>query len=120
MVVPIDLLKPILSDLQKFGRVQKPPRPWLGMLATEMDEKLVVAGIVDAGPARSADVRVGDFVVGVNGSPVTELAELFRAVWALGDAGVDVPLNLIRDDDQLEISIHSVNRADLLKAPQLH
>jgi S1-C subfamily serine protease len=120
MVVPIDLLKPILSDLQKFGRVQKPPRPWLGMLATEMDEKLVVAGIVDAGPARSADVRVGDFVVGVNGSPVTELAELFRAVWALGEAGVDVPLNLIRDDDQLEISIHSVNRADLLKAPQLH
>jgi len=63
---------------------------------------------------------VGDFVVGVNGAPVTELADLFRAVWALGEAGVDVPLNLIRDEDQLEISIHSVSRADLLKSPQMH
>ena len=41
-------------------------------------------------------------------------------VWALGEAGVDVPLNLIRDEDQLEISIHSVSRADLLKSPQMH
>ena len=120
MIVPIDLLKPILPELQKFGRVQKPARPWLGMLATEMDDKLVVAGIVDGGSAKTADVRVGDFVVGVNGAPVAELADLFRAVWALGEAGVDVPLNLIRDEDQLEISIHSVNRADLLKSPQMH
>jgi len=120
MIVPIDLLKPILPELQNFGRVQKPARPWLGMLATEMDDKLVVAGIVDGGPAKTADLRVGDFVVGVNGAPVTELADLFRAVWALGEAGVDVPLNLIRDEDQLEISIHSVSRADLLKSPQMH
>ena len=32
MVVPIDLLKPILDDLRKFGRVNKPARPWLGAL----------------------------------------------------------------------------------------
>src|ERR1039458_3811636 len=31
MVVPIDLLKPILDDLRKFGRVNKPARPWLGL-----------------------------------------------------------------------------------------
>ena len=31
MVVPIDLLKPILDDLRSFGRVNKPVRPWLGV-----------------------------------------------------------------------------------------
>ena len=34
MVVPIDLLKPIRADLQKFGRVNKPVRPWLGLYST--------------------------------------------------------------------------------------
>ena len=31
MVVPIDLLTPVIDDLKKFGRVNKPARPWLGM-----------------------------------------------------------------------------------------
>ena len=31
MNVPIDLLKPALDDLRKFGRVNKPARPWLGI-----------------------------------------------------------------------------------------
>ena len=30
MVVPIDLLRPILDDLLTRGQVNKPPRPWLG------------------------------------------------------------------------------------------
>src|SRR5579872_2169411 len=28
MIVPIDLLKPVLDDLRKFGRVNRPARPW--------------------------------------------------------------------------------------------
>src|ERR1700733_9776921 len=39
MVVPIDLLKPIQDDLMKFGRTNKPPRPWLGLYATEVGDK---------------------------------------------------------------------------------
>ena len=31
MIVPIDLLRPILADLLRLGRVDQPPRPWLGM-----------------------------------------------------------------------------------------
>ncbi len=32
MTVPIDRLAPVLDDLRKFGRVNKPVRPWLGRL----------------------------------------------------------------------------------------
>jgi S1-C subfamily serine protease len=30
MIVPINLLTPILEDLTTRGQVNKPPRPWLG------------------------------------------------------------------------------------------
>ncbi len=32
MIVPIGLLPPILDDLLTIGRVNAPPRPWLGAL----------------------------------------------------------------------------------------
>src|SRR5205823_3883647 len=31
MVVPIDLLPPIVEDLLTIGRPNRPPRPWLGL-----------------------------------------------------------------------------------------
>src|ERR1700674_3080052 len=37
MMVPIDLVKPILSDLQTRGQPNRPPRPWLGLYATEIE-----------------------------------------------------------------------------------
>src|SRR5215207_1417335 len=40
MIVPIDLLKPILNDLQTIGRPNQPPRPWLGLYATEIEDKV--------------------------------------------------------------------------------
>src|SRR6516225_8505364 len=44
MVVPIDLLPPILDDLQTYGRPNCPVRPWLGLYAAEVDDAIVVAG----------------------------------------------------------------------------
>src|SRR5258708_1635434 len=58
MIVPIDLLPPILDDLTKFGRRRKPPRPWLGFYAAEVEDKLVVAGLAGGAPAEKPDLRV--------------------------------------------------------------
>src|SRR6201994_1678767 len=92
MVVPIDLLKPVLDDLRKFGRVNKPARPWLGMYSHEIENKLVVVGIADKGPAARAEFRVGDVILAVNGEKVLNQAKFYRKLWALGPAGVDVLL----------------------------
>ena len=54
MIVPIDLLPPILDDLLSFGRVDKPPRPWLGVYSTESDGKIIVVGVAEHGPAAAA------------------------------------------------------------------
>src|SRR6185295_13438812 len=40
MIVPINLLKPILGDLRTLGRVNRPPRPWLGLYATEVGDQV--------------------------------------------------------------------------------
>ena len=67
MVVPIDLLKPILDDLRKFGRVDKPARPWLGLYSTEIENKIVAVGIAPKGPAARAELKTGDVVLAVEG-----------------------------------------------------
>jgi S1-C subfamily serine protease len=120
MVIPIDLLKPILDDLLKLGRRNHPPRPWLGLYATEIDDRIVIAGLAGRGPARRADLHVGDLVLAVAGEKVNDLAGLFRRIWSLGDAGVEVPLLVHRDGRTFERRIESADRARFLKTPRLH
>lgn len=120
MVIPIDLLKPILDDIVQYGSTKKPPRPWLGMSTMEADENLVVASLSKGGPAQMADVRVGDFVIEIAGEQVDSLAGMFRRIWSLGSAGVEVPLTIFRDGALIGINVQSVNRADRLKSPRLH
>ena len=120
MFVPIDLLPPILDDLLKFGRVDKPPRPWLGMFTAEAEGALVVAGLARDAPAARADLQVGDVVLKVADAPVTDMADMFRRIWALGRAGTVIPLTVSRDGDELSITVHSADRNAFLKSPGLH
>jgi len=120
MVVPIDLLKPILDDVIKFGRPNRPPRPWLGLYATEVEDKVVVVGLASRGPAQRADLRTGDLILGVAGTEVEDLAGLFRRIWSLGNAGVDVPLLVYRDGKTLDVRVTSGDRNRFLKGPSLH
>ena len=120
MVVPIDLLKPILDDLRKFGRVNKPARPWLGVYSTEIEDKIVVVGIAPRGPAARAELKTGDVILAVKGETVSTLASFYRKVWALGQAGVEVPLTLYREGVTFEVRVNSSDRAKFLKAPQMH
>ena len=120
MIVPINLLKPIMDDLMKAGRPMRPSRPWLGVYATEVGNRIAIAGISDRGPAKSADLKPGDVVMQVGGSEVRNLASFFRKVWSLGEAGVDVPLVVNRKGRTLEVSVHSGDRRKFLKGPVLH
>jgi S1-C subfamily serine protease len=120
MIVPIDLLKPILNDLRKFGRVNKPARPWLGVFTTEIEDKVVVAGMSPRGPAARAELKVGDVILAVKGEKITTQREFYRKFWALGPAGVDVPLTLYREGDTFNCVLTSTDRTRLQKKPRLH
>jgi S1-C subfamily serine protease len=120
MVVPIDYLKPVLDDLRKFGRTNRPARPWLGLYSTEIEDKIVVVGVAPKGPAARAELKTGDVVLSVKGESVTTLAAFYRKVWALGTAGAEVPLTLYREGVTFEVRVNSSDRAKFLKAPKLH
>jgi len=119
MIVPIDLLKPILDDLLKLGRPNRPPRPWLGLYATEIEDRVIVVGLATRAPAERANLQTGDVVLAVAGTPVNDLAGLFRRIWSLGSAGVEVPLTIYRDGDTLELRVPSADRRKFLKRPTL-
>ena len=120
MIVPIDLLKDILPDLKTRGQADRPPRPWLGLYATEVDDHVVVLGLADNGPAVEAGVASGDVVVAVGNQQVDTLAGFYRAVWATGEAGCDVILSLVRDGRVRQVIIGSADRAARLKRPLMH
>jgi S1-C subfamily serine protease len=120
MIVPIDLIKPIFNDLLTYGRPNRPPRPWLGLYATEIEDRIVIAGLASEGPAQQANVCTGDIVLAVAGTTVDDLAELFRKIWSLGAAGVEVPLTIYREGRTLELRVPSGDRSRFLKTPRMH
>ena len=120
MIVPIDLAKPVIGDLARYGRVNRPARPWLGVYSTEIEDKVVVIGIAPNGPAARAELKTGDVLVAIGGEKVTALAPFYRKLWSLGPAGVEVPLTIHRDGVTFHVRVNSADRARFLKAPRLH
>jgi serine protease Do len=87
--IPANLAKPIIEQLQKYGRAK---RGWLGVrIQTVTDEiaqglKLdkstgaLVAGITEKGPAEQAGIQVGDVILKFDGKEVNEMRRLPRVV----------------------------------------
>ncbi len=119
MSVPINLFKPIMDDLLTTGASKAPPRPWLGVYASETQNRVVVMGVVERGPAKRS-LRVGDVIVGVGGAPVVDLAAFYKRLWALGPAGVDAALTVMRDGRKIDMAIKTADRARQAQAPRLH
>jgi len=110
MFVPIDLLKPILADLISTGRSREPSKPWLGLSVEEAHGRIFVLRVRSEGPAFQAGLQPGDIVLAVNKKAVKGLADFYRKVWALGGAGVDVPLSVLQGIQIRDITVHSADR----------
>jgi S1-C subfamily serine protease len=116
MFVPVSALTPILADLLSKGRSSAPRRPWLGLYTQELRGHLIVNRVAAGSPAAAAGITANAIVMAVGNRSVSNLAEFYRAVWALGDAGVQVPLTLL-DSSQgyREVIVTSGDRYDYLK-----
>src|SRR6478672_2371866 len=110
MVVPIELLPPILDDMLTYGRPNRPARPWLGLYAAEVEDAIVIAGLAEHGPAGKAGLRPGDRILAVRDDTVASLAGFWRKVWAGGPAGSEVVLQVVRDNDTLTVRVLSSDR----------
>jgi S1-C subfamily serine protease len=120
MVVPISILRPVLNDLVTLGRINRPPRPWLGLYVMESEGGLIVGGLADGGPADRAGVRAGDRVLAFEDEEITDLAMLWRRVWATGAAGSTVRLRVGREGGDQSVHVITADRASFLRAPRMH
>ena len=120
MFVPIDLLKPILSDLTQKGRSGVSPRPWLGAQMEEAGGHVIIRRVSRGGPAAGSGLEAGDLVAGVGGVAVKGLADVYRKIWALGAPGVSVPLNILKGVRVEEVRVVSGDRYDYLRLDPSH
>jgi serine protease Do len=115
MFVPTDLLPPILADLIANGRAAGTGRPWLGITTDEMHGHLIVSAVTHDGPADRAGLKRGDLILGVGGDPVNHLPDFYRKLYAQGDAGTVIPLDVLKDNEKQRLEIKSINRLDHLR-----
>jgi len=118
MIVPIDLLPPILGDLLTYCGVNKLVRPWLGIYLVESGGEVVIAAMADHRPATAAGLRHGDILASVRGAEIADVGDFYGKVWRCGEAGVEVLIEIIRDgrarsEDQV------ADRAGFLKRSRL-
>src|SRR5262245_4275125 len=116
LFVPIDLLKPLLAELIKYGKSSARPRPWMGLQTQDVHGTVVVTRVSPEGPADAAGMRPGDVIVTVGGTLVKGQADFYTRVWSRGAAGVEVPLDVLRTGKIQSIKVRSVDRDNYYRA----
>jgi S1-C subfamily serine protease len=119
MVVPINLLPPILDDLLSSGQPNKLPRPWLGIFSAESNGKVMIVSVAEDGPADRAGLREGDIISDVRDGEVDGLANFYRKLWESGPAGTEVPMRIVRNGRDAWLRVKSADRRSFLRKPQL-
>lgn len=119
MAVPIGLLRPILDDMLTTGRANRPPRPWLGVFSAESNGEVVVMSVSEGSPAQQAGLQRGDIISDVRDAEVDSLADFYRKVWTIGEAGAEVPMRIVRDGRESWLRVKSADRNSFLKRPSL-
>jgi S1-C subfamily serine protease len=108
--VPIDIVKPVLGDMVANGRLTAKPRPWLGVNTQEFQGNLIVTRVSPESPADDAGLQRGDVIVGIGGKSIQGQADFYRKLWASGQAGVEVPLEVLKGNQVQTFTIKSRDR----------
>ena len=110
MFVPIDVVKPVLGDIIANGRSTAKPRPWLGVNTQEVQGNLIVTRVSPESPADDAGLQKGDIIVGIGGKTVQGQKDFYIKLWASGNAGVDVPLDVLKGNRVEQFTVKSIDR----------
>ncbi|HEX7077025.1 MAG TPA: trypsin-like peptidase domain-containing protein [Candidatus Eisenbacteria bacterium] len=111
--IPIDAAKKVVDELIKYGKVRN---VWIGVRTWELtpyvaerlgtnDRNGLYVSVVDRGsPADKAGVKVGDIIRKVNGTPIRDVEEAYRALFG-ANVGDTISLSVERDGKLQTVSM---------------
>jgi serine protease Do len=115
--IPANLARSVADQLIRSGKVQ---RSWTGITAqpllrgSEMEEGVLVGGVIDGSPADEAGIEPGDVITKYDGMDVTatvaEELPLFYKVLLSTPVGETVSVAVRRDGDHKEFSLTTAPR----------
>lgn len=117
MFVPVDLLKPILGELQQTGSSKLSRRPWVGLSSSEQGGRVQILRVTQESPAQAAGMQAGDVVLAVNGTKVATLEAFYKKLWDHPQPEVDIQLTVLQGADIKTIVIKAVDRMSILRQP---
>jgi S1-C subfamily serine protease len=118
LYVPVNLVKPILADLQTKGRRSGDAQPWLGVHTETLHGNLIVTRVQSGSPAERAGVSTGSVIVSVAGQTVSDREAFYRAIRGAGPAGSNLGLRVLQQGSLRDLEIQSIDRADFLARSQ--
>jgi serine protease Do len=117
MFVPVDLLKPILGEMQKSGTSRLSIRPWLGLTSGESGGRVQVLRVSEDSPAQKAGLKGGDVVLAIDGHKVTSLEGFYKKLWDRATPQEPVKLTVLQGADVNTVVVQAQDRmAHLRKA----
>ena len=128
--IPVSIAQQVMQDLLKNGKVS---RGWIGVepqdLTPELAESfqlptankkglpqgVVIAGVLQNGPAAKAGIRPGDVIVQVGGQPVGNVSELLTQVAGL-KPGNPTQVKVWRRQGELNLTLTPTERPSIRKS----
>lgn len=118
MFVPVDLLKPILGELRERGASRQSTRAWLGLTSVEQEGSVRVVRTSRDSPAEQAGLQPGDRIVSIDGTPVSGLEGLYKALWGNDRPQREIVLQIQRDGQAQTLRLTSEDRMKTLSRPK--
>jgi serine protease Do len=118
--IPIAVVKQILPQLQKTGRVVRgflgvQPQPitqdMVDTLGLKSTQGALIADVVKGGPADKGGIKPGDVVISLNGKPVTDNNQLTRDVGAI-PPGQTIKLEVVHEGKTRTVEVKLAERPD--------
>ncbi|WP_341913178.1 S1C family serine protease [Polaromonas sp. YR568] len=117
MFVPVDLLRPILAEMQRSGTSAQSHRPWLGLNSSDQGGRIQIVRVSKDSPAELAGLEAGDVVLAVDGTKVATLADFYKKLWDRAAPDGEVTLTVLQGADVKTIVLKAQDRLQTLKKP---
>ncbi len=117
MFVPIDLLRPVLAEMQQSGTSVKSRRPWLGLTSNDQGGRVQIMRVSKDSPAQLAGLAAGDVVLAVDGASVATLEAFYKKLWDRAAPDTEISLTVLQGAEVKTIVLKAQDRLLTLKKP---